>query len=271
MGKKTVYEALDAQRIRVHLSPVGQNICGSVHVHASIDSTNTWMVNGLRSGGVRSGDICLAEAQTAGRGRRGRTWNSPASGNLYFSLAWQLLHPELNPGPVTLALGVAAADAIRQFSECEIGLKWPNDLYFQARKLGGILVERTVIEAGTFWVIGIGLNLSVEGLSQTTNPPAAGLVNLWPDAKANRNRIAAALIDRLLQACLRYEEVGFEEVRARWARYDLTQGKELDLFMADGRRLNGIGAGIDEKGRLCVLCEGSQMYLDAGEVSLRIS
>lgn len=266
-----MYEALDAQRIRMHMSSVAQEFCRRIDVHASIESTNAWLLQRVREGAANAGDVCMAETQSAGRGRRGRRWESPASGGLYLSVAWQVLRTGLDPGPVTLALGAAALDALHGFPVGgRLGLKWPNDLYADGRKLGGMLVEHARGKEDDFWVVGLGLNLCAERLPQVGDPPPAGLDELWPDAGAHRNRLAAALIDHVLQACLRYEQRGFGDMRERWCAYDLTRDRPIEVLAADGRRLRGVGAGIDRRGRLRVVCDGAEYHLDAGEVSLRI-
>ncbi len=267
-----MHESLDAEKIRMHLSPVGLELCHRIHVHKTVDSTNSWLTDRLRkdADSTRGGEVCLAESQTAGRGRRGRSWVSPASGNVYLSLSWRVLREEQDSGAVTLAIGLAVAEALGEASGARVGLKWPNDLYVGKRKLGGILVELVVRTSGSYWVVGVGVNLEAVDLDSHASPLSVGMAEFWPEVRQNRNRLAGAIIDSVLQACMRYEDAGFAAVQDRWAAYDVTRGKELDVYSADGRVMHGIGAGVDARGRLRVLCAGGECWLDAGEVSLRI-
>lgn len=266
-------EPLDAEKIRMHLSPVGLELCGRISVHESLESTNTWLAGHLRDDKavIQGGEVCLAEMQTGGRGRRGRSWQSPSGGNLYLSLAWRAMRENRDSGAATLAIGVAAADALNAMSGARIGLKWPNDLYVDKRKLGGILVELVSRGRDRYWVIGIGINLRAPQLDVDAAPQPAGLTEFWPDAGRHRNRLAGTVVDYILQACMRYEEAGFAALQDRWADYDLTRGRDIEVRTADGRTLHGIGGGIDARGRLRVVGAGPDHWLEAGEVSLRIS
>ena len=269
-----VHESLDAEKIRMHLSPLGYDLCRRIHVHDILDSTNTWLTERLRKiegSAVQGSEVCLAESQTAGRGRRGRSWVSPASGNIYLSLSWRVLREELNSAAITLAIGLAVAEALCETSGVRIGIKWPNDLYVDNRKLGGILVEFVTRVSGNYWVAGIGVNLKAVELDAAANPRAIGMEEIWPEASQNRNRLAGAIIDNVLQTCVRYEEAGFAAMRDRWERHDVTRDKELEVHGADGRVMRGIGGGVDAGGRLRVLGADAEYWLDAGEVSLRLS
>ena len=268
-----VHEPLDAEKIRMHLSPVGLDLCGRIHVFDSLESTNGWLIAHVRAGlvGTHGGDVCLAEMQTAGRGRRGRSWVSPASGNLYLSLAWRVTREEGDSGAATLAIGIAVAEALIGVSNAPLGLKWPNDVYADRRKLGGILVE--LVNRGTerYWIVGIGINLNAPQLEAEALPPPAGLTEFWPEAGLHRNRLAGTMVDEVLQACMRYESEGFAAVLQKWESYDLTRGRELDIHTADGRFVRGVGGGVDSRGRLRVIGTECEYWLDAGEVSLRIN
>jgi BirA family transcriptional regulator, biotin operon repressor / biotin---[acetyl-CoA-carboxylase] ligase len=268
-----VHEPLIAEKIRMHLSPVGLDLCGRIHVFEALDSTNNWLAAHVRAEhpGRHGGEVCLAETQTAGRGRRGRSWASPASGNLYLSLAWRVMREERDSGAATLAIGVAVAEALSDISNASLGLKWPNDVYADRRKLGGILVE--LVSRGTerYWIVGIGVNLSAPPLEADAFPQPAGLTEFWPEAGVHRNRLAGAIIDGVFQACMSYENEGFAPVLPKWDSYDLAREREVDIQTADGRFMRGVGGGVDSRGRLRVLSAGREYWLHAGEVSLRIN
>lgn len=268
-----MHELLDAEKIRMHLSPVGLDLCRRIDVYETLDSTSTRLTERLRKDGdsAYAAEVCLAESQTAGRGRRGRRWISPASGNVYLSLSWRIHGEGHDSAGITLAVGLGLAEVLGELAGVRVGLKWPNDLYIGKRKLGGILVERVSRMPGSYWVVGIGVNLKAVELDAEASPRPVGVAEFWPEASQNRNRIAGAIIESVLQACMLYEDAGFAAVKDRWAAHDVTLDKELDIHTADGRVMHGIGGGVDARGRLRVLCAGTEYWLEAGEVSLRIS
>lgn len=265
-----MYEPLDAARIRMHLSAVGATLCRDIAIHSEIDSTNTWLVSRLRTGQAEGGDVCLAERQTAGRGRRGRTWISPDNGGLYLSLVWQEVQSSYGVGPVTLAIGLAVLEAIQNVSGIKPGIKWPNDIYVDGRKLAGILVERIATQGNGFLVVGIGVNLATPGLEERASVAPVGLDEFWPEAGSKRNLLAAGIVDSVLQFVMQYEKTGFAHIRSRWEACDITRGKVLDVYAADGRQLRCMGDGVDDDGRLRVLCDGLVTHLEAAEVTLRM-
>ncbi|MCB1639256.1 MAG: biotin--[acetyl-CoA-carboxylase] ligase, partial [Thiothrix sp.] len=147
-------EPLDALAIRRQLSPATAAALNPIHIFQALDSTNRWL---LEQG--KGGDVCLAETQTAGRGRYGKSWQSPA-GNIYCSVRW---HFEVIPphfGCLSLVVGVALARALEQAGLQGHGLKWPNDLWHQDRKLGGILIQTAEVLSQV--VIGFGLNVNID-------------------------------------------------------------------------------------------------------------
>lgn len=263
-------EALSAEKIRMHLQPVGADLCRRIYVFAQIDSTSSWLIDRLRVADAVSGDVCLADTQTAGRGRRGRSWSSQATGNLYLSVAWTAMNPRMSAASVTLALGLNVAETLAAQTGAPIGLKWPNDVYLDNRKLAGILVEGVTGPTGSHWVIGVGLNLVAPQLPPEANPRAVGLVECWPDALERRNAIAGAIVEAVLTACVQFEHHGLAGVHERWARHDLTRDRPVEVHRPDGSVLLGKGGGIDERGRLRVVGDFMDCWLDAGEVSLRL-
>ena len=133
----------------------------TVEVYDSVGSTND-VVREFLSADDSHGVAALAEAQTQGRGRRGRSWHSPAGANLYLSLGWRFHGPVERLSGLSLAVGAMLAEAIARDCEVDLALKWPNDLYFGERKLGGVLIELLGEQNGAIPVIaGIGLNVNM--------------------------------------------------------------------------------------------------------------
>lgn len=240
-----------------------------VLVLAATDSTNTRL---MEADSADDPQALLAEFQSAGRGRRGRAWRSPFGANLYLSLAWSFAAWPRDLPALSLAVGVACARALRRVVPAvALGLKWPNDLYVQGRKLGGILIEHRGEAGGNCRVvIGIGINVAMRAAqAETIDQPWISL-NEAAGNTVSRNVLASALLDELQQLLESYAESGFAACADEWAALDLTRDREVSVKLADDE-FSGIGAGIHADGALRVLAEGRLHLLHAGDVSLRLA
>lgn len=262
-------ELLSPDLLLTALGPEARPLLSALDVLLTIDSTNRHVVRKAAQGAA-SGYACFAEHQSVGRGRRGRTWASPFGGNVYLSAFWRF-----NTGPaalsgLSLAVGVAVIRALRLVGVPDVGLKWPNDILWQGRKLAGVLIEMTGESAGPCdVVVGIGLNVCMPRNS------GAEIDQPWTDVYSivgsciSRNRLAGLVLQELLLALNAFERFGLEVFRDEWGRWDLTQDKEVELRLHD-RIISGRAAGIDNSGAL-LLFDGSVMQAySAGEVSLRL-
>ena len=167
-------ELLSAQQIKESLSLKTLSLLSKLEIHPQIQSTNTYLAECAKT--VQSGRVCFAESQTAGRGRRGRQWVSPFGSNLYLSILWQFDNGFAAISGLSLAIGVAVVRALSEIGINEIGLKWPNDIYWQHKKLGGILIEVSGESSGECHaIIGLGLNLYLPEKETT------GITQPWTD------------------------------------------------------------------------------------------
>lgn len=261
-------ELLHRSRILGAMAPDARGLLAGLEVLTEIDSTNRHLLAKAQRG-LTPGHACLAEHQTAGRGRHGRRWISPYGCNLYLSVAWHFpQHP-----PMLSAVGVVCAVAVARALESagvgDIGLKWPNDILARGRKLGGVLLE--CADGGSRarpGVIGVGLNVRM---------PAAAAEDVdqpWTDAETaagkavSRNDMAAALIGRLLAALAHLEAAGPGAFIEQWRRYDMMPGKAAVLRWRDGQ-VCGVVEGINPKGELALSVGGVTQHYAYGEVSLR--
>jgi len=263
-------EWLDRRRIFAELDADQRRRVGAVAVHWQIDSTSSEL---LRNAGASDADllVCCAEAQSAGRGRRGREWRSPLGGNVYFSL---LKRFDSGMGALTglsLAAGVAVVAALADCGVGEAGLKWPNDVLARGRKLAGILVEL----GGEFLgpchaVIGIGINLNLPAaIVAAIDQPVIDIAALAGAAPPpSRNRLAGRLLARLIESLDRFCAHGFAAFAQEYARLDLLDGKPLAVQAADGAHA-GVGAGVDARGALRVRIGNAVRSFDSAEVSVR--
>lgn len=261
-------ELLDKTVILQHIVPEQRSKISSLEIYDRIPSTNTHLLqNGSRN--APSGAVCLAEQQTHGKGRRGRQWISPFGKNIYLSVFWRFQTSPSALGGLSLAAGVAVMRALqREFGEA-FQLKWPNDIYYDGKKLGGILVEVSGESDGPcIAVIGLGLNIS---LSQTE---AAPITQAWTDLssvlgpdRVSRNRLTAALIDCLLKILSDYEWSGIGPYLEEWRSYDFLKDKPGTLYIGE-KGYSGIVKGIDDSGMLLMEHDdGNLRAYASGEVS----
>lgn len=243
--------------------------CRAEHV-VEIDSTNTELMRRARSG--EAGAVLLvADRQTAGRGRLGRSWQSaidmgdPAS--LTFSLGLPLAPKDWSG--LSLAVGIALAECLDPHGRAGVSLKWPNDLWFGGRKLGGILVETASSAQGgqtgeRHVVIGVGINIAQRSAEGMRTPPAC--VQEW-QTQATAPDVLLSLAAPLLSAVLAFAEAGFAPLQERFARRDALRGREVEL--SDGRtgRCEGVGPG----GELLVRTAEGTQAITSSEVSVRPS
>ncbi len=237
----------------------------TIHYFDEVGSTNEVAAR-LAAEGAFHGEVVICEHQTAGKGRRGRSWVSPARKNLYFSA---VLRPELPPQrapELTLVAAVAIAQTLRD-SNVEAGIKWPNDLHVGGRKIAGILTELTAEPDRVQHVIlGVGVNLNA---SAADFPPElseiATSVMLARGEKVPRALFTAALWSRLEEWLDRHAEQGFGPVREEWKRLSSTLGQQV-LVKTERAELRGVAEDIDEGGALLVRTEGGLERVLAGDV-----
>ncbi|ABL98408.1 bifunctional biotin--[acetyl-CoA-carboxylase] ligase/biotin operon repressor BirA [Shewanella amazonensis] len=230
-----------------------------------IPSTNAFMLS--HSEELESGDVCIAEHQSAGRGRRGRKWVSPYGSHLYFSLFWRLTDGMSKAMGLSLVVGCSLAKVLKDLGVAGIGLKWPNDVYLDGRKLAGILVEmKGQADSNCELIIGIGVNMAMpDAQGEVIDQPWADLQGLAMPGKTE----FAVRLQRQLQADLAlFEREGLKAFLERWQASDSFIGKPVNLIMAD-KVETGICRGIDEQGALLLEVAGESKSYIGGEISLR--
>lgn len=255
---------LDAERIVAGMTP-GTRSALDVRILPVVDSTSAWLM------AQPPGDTalaCLAEYQTAGRGRRGRHWVMPFGSGLALSLRWEVSGWADVPPRVTLAVGAALASALRELGVHGLGLKWPNDLLVGDRKLGGILVEQRRRGDRGWLVIGLGLNVRLPASTIPVDPPAVDLAALMGDPPPDRNDLAAVLLEALVDCLASFSGQDRTWLHRRWAEFDVLAGEPVRVELGD-RLIHGTARGVDDIGRLRVVSGEQEWRLDAGEVRVR--
>ncbi|MCF8781095.1 bifunctional biotin--[acetyl-CoA-carboxylase] ligase/biotin operon repressor BirA [Vibrio sp. IRLE0018] len=239
----------------------------SIELIPVIDSTNQYLLDRLNS--FESGHVCLAEYQSEGRGRRGRQWFSPFGSNLYMSMYWKLDAGMAAAMGLSLVVGIAAVEALESLGIDGVKLKWPNDVYYQDKKLAGILVEMSGQAGGAaHLVIGMGLNIQMAMATDKIDQPWTALNSIDSAKDIDRNQLAIALIAKWRDALRQYESLGLNGFIERWNRLDNYRGRQVRLLMGP-REVIGEVQGIDNLGGVVIKnSEGTQAYV-GGEISLR--
>lgn len=218
--------------------------------------------------GAASGSVVVADRQTAGRGRRGRHWNSAPADSLTFSLLWRFAPDFERLAGLSLVVGVAVAQALQGIGVAGLGLKWPNDVLLDGRKLGGILVELSSDRRGIAAVIGIGLNLAPPPQPETLDTLPASLDEALP-ARPDRHALLAALLAELAPRLDRFAAAGFVAQRADWQALHAWQDRPVQL-LRDGRvEVEGVCRGADADGALLVDTAAGLQRCLSGDLSLR--
>lgn len=254
---------LQADRIQQSLDVAARSAVRDIHVFTELDSTNRWA---LQEG--QCGDVCLAERQTAGRGRRGRQWESPAGVNLYLSLRWCFAGVPENLPVLSLVTGLAVAQALKDCAIAGHGLKWPNDVYYAGRKLGGILLETV----GSLEQVVIGIGLNVNMLPET----GAAIDQPWVSLREirgepmSRNVLAAAILNRLLVRLQTFPMLDMVQFRQEWQRWDALD--QCPVRVLSGSQVaEGIACGVDSRGQLLVKLNDSFIKaFSSADVSVRM-
>ncbi|MGI2261684.1 bifunctional biotin--[acetyl-CoA-carboxylase] ligase/biotin operon repressor BirA [Shewanella sp. GXUN23E] len=231
-----------------------------------LDSTNAFMLGHAQE--LKSGDLCIAEYQSAGRGRRGRTWVSPYANHLYFSLFWRFPQGMAQAMGLSLVVGCSLYTVLQQMGVEGLGLKWPNDLYLDGRKLAGILVEMTgQTDSECQLVIGVGINMSMtESQGQRIDQPWSDLSAV--PASLDKTALMLNLHRQLYKDLQQFEQSGLLHFLQRWQQADLFAGKPVDLHMGE-QVISGVCMGIDEQGAVLLdTAEGRKGFV-GGEISLR--
>lgn len=260
-------ELLAPEQIRRALDPAVVPLLHELQIVWSLASTNSELLR--RSTPERGVDVLLAERQTGGRGRRGREWASPLAAHVYLSLARSFPGGLSRLGGLSLAMGVAAAEALRMSGFPEVALKWPNDLVVQGRKLGGLLVEGGGEFAGPARaVIGLGLNVRMPGAVATAiTQPWIDLAALSSDA-VSRNTVVATLISHLLPALQQFDSEGLTPFLPRYQALDALHGRQVMVEEA-GVLHEGLACGLADDGALRIRTGAGERLFHAGEVSVR--
>ncbi|MBS0918566.1 bifunctional biotin--[acetyl-CoA-carboxylase] ligase/biotin operon repressor BirA [Providencia rettgeri] len=244
----------------------------NIIVEPVIDSTNQYMLERIAE--LKSGDTCLAEYQSAGRGRRGRQWISPFGCNLYLSMYWRLEQGPAAAVGLSLVVGIVIAEVLNRISQEKVKVKWPNDLYMNDKKLAGILVELTGKTGdAAHIIIGVGINI---GMNNNNIESSKSITQEWSSLRdevenIERNELSANIIKSLRESLVIFEHEGLKPFLERWFKLDNFLNRRVKLLIGNDI-ISGIERGVNDQGALLLQKDNGEIipYI-GGEISLRLN
>lgn len=265
-------ELLSVERIRQALGATARRL--DVDLVETTASTNSALMQRAVTGAA-SGSCLAAEIQTAGRGRRGRAWQSAFAGSLTFSLLWRFDKGAAQLGGLSLVVGLAILRALRlaglaQTKPSSVALKWPNDVIAGHRKLAGVLIESHGDLLGpTAVVIGIGVNVNLpDKVREAIDQPVADIKTLV-GTTVSRNWLVAAILHELVTVLDQFQVQGFPSFKKEWTSVHAFHGKAVRVMRGEGEVFDSVVRGVADDGSLIVTRHGRDIALTSGEVSLR--
>jgi BirA family biotin operon repressor/biotin-[acetyl-CoA-carboxylase] ligase len=240
-----------------------------IHYFDEVGSTQ-WVAAEMAEAGAASGTVVIAEHQIAGRGRLGRSWHSPSGVNLYATIILRSRMPLTAVSQLSLVAGVAAAEALQTIAPGLVALKWPNDIWLNGRKTGGIIAEAVTDSrqrlACVLLGIGLNLNLAARDLPEELRDKATS-VRIATGRHCDRIAITAALFNRLDSRYMEAEACGFATMHSEYEKFSALTGRHVTVV--DGAaRLNGTVKGVDVDGALMLETALGRQRVLAGEVSV---
>jgi BirA family transcriptional regulator, biotin operon repressor / biotin---[acetyl-CoA-carboxylase] ligase len=239
---------------------------GPVHHFETLDSTND-LAKELAVQGAPEGTVVVAEAQTGGRGRLGREWNSPPGVGLYVSLVLRPMLPPMELPQITLTTAVAVVRAVRRVTGVAPGIKWPNDLLVNGKKLGGILTEmETESDRIRHVVVGLGLNVNNPEFPPELAATATSLT-LTAGGTFSRVNLLKAWLEEFEELYGRFLNQGFPEILEEWKGYAVTLGRAVTVRQGP-REISGQAMDVAPDGALLLRTNtGEMVRVTSGEIT----
>ena len=239
----TKHQSYDIELI---MREVNTHFPGKIHYLQEVTSTNSWLQNN-----GQCGDICISEKQINGRGRHGNNWVSPDNGNIYLSFCYCLPDETQYQSLLGLVAGIAIAEALKDIGLKGHGVKWPNDIYWQRKKMGGVLIETS--NRSNKFIIGIGLNISLTGIeADNINQHITSVKDAMLDDEFSRDELLIRIIHRLSGQLKDFDTMDFQYFKHSWEEWDILHGESVH-FAHQGSVVSGKVTDIDRHGRLGIL------------------
>ncbi len=256
--------ALNIKALKLEIQQrLGNDLINLVYL-PTCKSTNTECLNH-----ASHGTVVIAEKQTEGRGRRGNNWHSPSNQNIYCSIGIKKTIQAEHLGLISLVVGISIVDTLQRLGITDIGVKWPNDILLQGRKLGGVLIETKVLTHNEFYfAIGFGLNVNLSDKEcKNIGQPAISLKQL-DNVTFDRQQLLVELISQILQQTMFFEEDSIDNLIEQFHQFDSFKGKEV-VVKTRSDEIRGIIVGLERTGWLKVKTEHGVQSFSAADISLR--
>lgn len=257
---------LKVSNIQEHVSHSPSGELPPILVHNIVSSTNDLIK--AQADSLAQGSVCIAEAQTQGRGRRGRTWVSPFGASIYMSMLWRFDSGYQSMAGLSLLIGIGLNRALKRIGINTCQLKWPNDVYFEGKKLAGILIEvEGQVGEQTTAIIGIGVNIQLPTNIDSIDQPFTDVSDILGYA-VDRNLFSAYLIQELWQMLPQFQTEGLAPFMQQWRDADLYFNQAVSLI-SGSIVTRGVSRGIDSSGALLLEADGQIKPYHGGEISVR--
>jgi len=261
------FQPLSLAEIHSALDNSSINKLEDILIHDSVPSTNDELWQRL-SQGATGAAICISESQTAGRGRRGDQWHSPATGNLYLSISWPFPAETVQNG-LSIAIGINLIKVLKSEGINDLQLKWPNDILYKRQKLAGILVESRFGKTLNT-IVGIGLNFKLPTATQNKiQQPTTSLQQLCTNVPC-RNRLAGKIIQTMINTLEQFQTSGLRDFITQWPEHDALADQAITLIDKDDQ-IDAIARGINEQGALQYQVNNKIHTLSNSHISIRFS
>ena len=260
-------DLLDAASLAGCLQQRGSHV--HVKVHEQCMSTNATLLARASVDEIHA-QALVCELQTAGRGRRGKAWQSGLADSLTFSLGWRIALPVQSLGGLSLAVAVACAHGLAGLGIDDVAVKWPNDLMRAGAKLGGILIE--IARSGddsTDVVIGIGMNIRAHDALQTNIDQPITDISAVGRTTPSRQLVLVSVLHELETGLRQFERGGFRAFKNEWLRLHAFEGRRVRMAMDEQQSIEGLASGVADDGALLLLTDGGVRRFHAGEITLR--
>jgi BirA family transcriptional regulator, biotin operon repressor / biotin---[acetyl-CoA-carboxylase] ligase len=261
---------LSKKKILLNLSKTVKGQINKLDVFSKIKSTNEYLLNCKLF--HKNNLVCISDEQTAGYGRRGNKWVSPADSNIYLSVCWHFLKEPQDISTLSLATAIKVVESLEFMGFKNIKIKWPNDLFCEQKKLGGILIERKIVKNRSMVVIGIGINCHMEANKNIEKTIKQDWIDLAACAKkknaslqpVDRNIILSKILNLLIPMLAKYHQTGFTDMQEKWQQLDLLFNKQITT----SNNIFGVANGVDKKGRLKIKTPIGNQFISSENVSI---
>ena len=253
------------------IQEINQDLMDSLYLQTEFitNSTNDSVTKTAQSQKKNIIYISTAEYQTHARGRYGKEWFNPFGATISLSFFWKPIKKQYNQEGLSLAVGMAVIKSLNTPSKERLTLKWPNDIFYKDKKLGGILIESSEHPHGNIQVtIGIGVNVNLTETQIKKIPqPSTDMTRVFKQT-ATRNLLIAQIINSLIPTLKVYEQLGFSAFHREWCQYDNLLGRNVTLKYGN-KQYSGVAQGVNESGQLIVKTASQTYHFNSGEVSLQ--